>query len=67
MVCSALISSIIAGNASADVLLGVATAFSGPAASGFSVKLGVDLGVQELNAAGGVLGQQVRIIEVDDY
>jgi branched-chain amino acid transport system substrate-binding protein len=67
MLCSALISSIIAGNASADVLLGVATAFSGPAASDFSVKLGVDLGVQELNAAGGVLGQQVRVIEVDDY
>ena len=64
---SALIASIVASGADAEVLLGTATAFSGPAASGYSVKLGVDLGVQELNAAGGVLGEQVRIIEVDDY
>lgn len=36
------------------------------AAYGFAVTSGVDLAVSEINAAGGILGQQVTVIKADD-
>lgn len=52
---------------SADIALGMTTALSGPAkALGEEMKLGVDAYFQSLNSAGGVKGNPVKLIAVDD-
>jgi branched-chain amino acid transport system substrate-binding protein len=54
--------------ARADVLIGVAGPLSGKDAwSGEQLQRGADLAVADLNAAGGVVGEQVRLITVDDF
>jgi branched-chain amino acid transport system substrate-binding protein len=53
--------------ASAEVLVGIATPLSGPALpTGEQVEVGALKAVQDLNANGGVLGQQIVTTSVDD-
>jgi branched-chain amino acid transport system substrate-binding protein len=60
-----LLSASVAG--AGEVRIGLANTFSGPyAASGERVRTVVQLAVETLNQAGGVLGQQVKLIAVDD-
>ena len=59
--------SIPAGTAHAEVRIGAAGPITGTNAwYGEQMLLGVQTAVAELNARGGVLGQQVRIVEGDD-
>lgn len=64
----ALASLLIGSGAVADeVRVGLANPFSGPlATSGEQNRVTADLAVRSLNERGGVLGQQVRLIAVDD-
>ena len=60
---------IIAANLSAraDILIGVAGPMTGTDAwPGEQMQRGAELAVADINAAGGVLGQQVRLIPADD-
>ena len=64
---SVVVWSLSAAAASAEILIGMAGALTGPNAyQGEQQQQGVELAVADLNAAGGVLGQQVRLISVDD-
>jgi branched-chain amino acid transport system substrate-binding protein len=52
----------------AEVLIGVAGPMSGKLAwTGTQLKRGAEMAVAEINAVGGVLGQQVRLIVADDF
>jgi branched-chain amino acid transport system substrate-binding protein len=54
--------------ARADVLIGMAGPLTGKDAwFGEQMERGAELAVAEINAAGGVLGQQVRLITADDF
>src|SRR4051812_11680247 len=54
--------------AAADILIGVPLPLTGTQAwGGERTQQGAELAVAELNAAGGLLGQQVRIDLADDY
>jgi branched-chain amino acid transport system substrate-binding protein len=54
--------------AHAEILIGLATPLTGPNAwVGEQTERGVSLAVADLNAAGGVLGQQVEVVTADDY
>jgi branched-chain amino acid transport system substrate-binding protein len=54
--------------AHAEILIGMAGPLTGPNAwLGEQTERGVALAVADLNAAGGVLGQQVEVVTVDDY
>jgi branched-chain amino acid transport system substrate-binding protein len=56
------------GPARADVLIGVAGPMTGTNTwFGEQMERGAALAVADLNAAGGVLGQRVRLITVDDF
>jgi branched-chain amino acid transport system substrate-binding protein len=59
----------LGGPARAEVLIGVAAPMTGATNAWFGeqVEHGAALAVADLNAGGGVLGQQVRLITVDDY
>ena len=51
----------------AEILIGVAGPMSGQYAwSGEQFRIGADMAVQKINAAGGVLGEQVRLVAGDD-
>ena len=53
--------------ARADVLIGVSGALTGRSAwSGVQIQRGAEMAVADINAAGGVLGQQIRLIAADD-
>ncbi len=53
--------------ARADVVIGAATVFAGPEAQiGEQVLRGAQMAVEDLNAAGGVLGQKLKLSVVDD-
>ena len=53
--------------AGAEILIGMAGALTGPNAyQGEQQQQGVEMAVADLNASGGVLGQQVKLISVDD-
>lgn len=55
------------GLASAEILLGAAATLSGPLAlTGRSNQRAIEAAVADINAAGGLLGQQVRLITADD-
>ncbi|HVL58976.1 MAG TPA: ABC transporter substrate-binding protein [Burkholderiaceae bacterium] len=52
---------------SAPIRIGLSGAFTGPAALASEwEKWGVDLAVEEINAAGGLLGRRVEIVQVDN-
>ena len=54
--------------AGADVLIGVAGPVTGKLAwFGEQMERGAELAVADINAAGGVFGQQVQLITVDDF
>jgi branched-chain amino acid transport system substrate-binding protein len=55
--------------AAAEILIGMAAPMTGATNAWFGeqVEHGAALAVADINAAGGVLGQQVRLITVDDY
>jgi branched-chain amino acid transport system substrate-binding protein len=56
-----------ASSASAEILIGMAGALTGPNAyQGEQQQQGVEMAIVDINAAGGVLGQQLRLISVDD-
>jgi branched-chain amino acid transport system substrate-binding protein len=56
-----------AAPANADILIGMAGALTGPNAyQGEQQQQGVEMAVADLNAAGGILGQQLRLVSVDD-
>jgi branched-chain amino acid transport system substrate-binding protein len=56
------------GPAQADVLIGMAGPMTGKIAwYGEQMERGAALAVADLNAAGGVLGQQVQLITADDF
>ncbi len=58
---------VLSGAACAQVKIGMAGPISGPnAATGAQMKNGVDLAVEDINAAGGVLGQKLAVIVRDD-
>jgi branched-chain amino acid transport system substrate-binding protein len=55
-------------DARAEVLIGVAGPMTGSNAwPGEQMQRGAELAVSDLNAAGGVLGQQVRLLVADDF
>ena len=52
----------------AEILIGLAAPLTGPNAwLAEQTERGVALAVADLNAAGGVLGQQVEVVTADDY
>ena len=54
--------------ARADVLIGLSVPLTGPMAwSGAGQQVGAESAVEDLNAKGGVLGQRIEMIAVDDY
>lgn len=47
--------------------IGNSAAVTGPAAfSGLAIKLGAEIAIDEINAAGGVLGKKLRLVQYDD-
>jgi branched-chain amino acid transport system substrate-binding protein len=55
------------GAANAQIKLGVAGPITGPnAAFGAQLKNGVEQAVEDINAAGGILGQKVQVVVGDD-
>ncbi|MGF9757904.1 branched-chain amino acid ABC transporter substrate-binding protein [Microvirga sp. 0TCS3.31] len=58
---------VSASTAGAEILIGMAGALTGPNAyQGEQQQQGVELAIGDINAAGGVLGQKLRLISVDD-
>jgi branched-chain amino acid transport system substrate-binding protein len=55
------------GAATDEIVIGEYGSLTGSAATfGISTKNGIDMAIEEVNAAGGVLGRQVRVIVEDD-
>jgi branched-chain amino acid transport system substrate-binding protein len=68
VVSAILIAALCARNARADVLIGVAGPMTGKNAwFGAQMERGAEQAVADINAAGGVLGAQVRLITADDF
>jgi branched-chain amino acid transport system substrate-binding protein len=56
-----------AGSAWADIIIGVGGPFTGPnAAFGAQMQKGVEQAVADMNAAGGILGEQITVVFGDD-
>ena len=54
--------------AGAEIMIGAAGPITGPLAwIGEQMQRGAEMAVADINAAGGVLGQQVRLITADDF
>ena len=52
---------------SQDIVIGLSSPLTGPAATAAEwEKWGVDLAVEEINAAGGVLGRKIEIMQLDN-
>jgi branched-chain amino acid transport system substrate-binding protein len=63
----AMLTAIGAGDARTETLVGLSAALTGPYAwVGEPPTVGVQLAIEDLNAAGGVLGEQLRLVTVDD-
>jgi branched-chain amino acid transport system substrate-binding protein len=64
----ALLTILAFSDARAEIRLGVATPLTGPYAwNGEQTRAGADQAVQDLNARGGVLGEPLTTVLVDDY
>ena len=62
-----LLGAALASHASAEIKIGVTPSLTGPLSwSGQLTKTSMEWAVADLNAAGGVLGEQIRIVMVDD-
>jgi len=58
---------LAAGVASADIKLGMGNVLSGPFAGwGLDAKAGMDMAIEEINAAGGIKGQKLVLLPRDD-
>ena len=68
LVVAAVVTVVLGAPTRADVLIGVAGPMTGATNAWFGeqVERGAALAVADINAAGGVLNQQVRLITVDD-
>ncbi|HSA79424.1 MAG TPA: branched-chain amino acid ABC transporter substrate-binding protein [Geminicoccaceae bacterium] len=67
-VAGVILAAALGGPARAEVLIGLAGPITGKDAwIGEQLQRGAELAVADLNAAGGVLGQQVRLITADDF
>ena len=65
---AAVVILLAAPSARAELLVGVAAPLTGQYAwSGEQTEQGVRLALEDVNAAGGLLGQSVTMIAVDDY
>jgi branched-chain amino acid transport system substrate-binding protein len=63
-----LAAALCARAAGAEVLIGVATPLTGPMAwAGASNQVGAERAVADFNANGGVLGERIELIVVDDF
>ena len=63
-----MLATALGGPAWADVLIGMAGPITGKDGwLGEQIERGAQLAVADLNAAGGVLGQQVELITADDF
>jgi branched-chain amino acid transport system substrate-binding protein len=63
-----MIAAGLGGSARADILIGLAAPITGKNAwFGEQLQRGAEMAVKDLNAAGGVLGQQVELITADDF
>jgi branched-chain amino acid transport system substrate-binding protein len=52
----------------AEILIGLPAPYTGPNAwLGEAIDRGAETAIADLNAAGGILGQQIQLIKVDDY
>src|SRR5919106_3253658 len=68
LILSAIMVALYATTAAAEILIGVAGPMTGKDAwFGEQLERGAALAVADLNAAGGVLGQQVQLVAADDY
>ena len=68
LISAILIAVLCARTAGADVLIGVAGPMTGKDAwFGAQMERGAEVAVADLNAAGGVLGQQIQLIAADDF
>ena len=69
LVVSAILSAALCvGSATANVLIGVAGPMTGKNAwFGEQIERGAEMAIADLNAAGGVLGEQIELITVDDF
>ena len=55
------------GGSDSEILIGEYGSLTGTTATfGISTKNGIDMAIDEVNQAGGVLGKQVRVIVEDD-
>jgi branched-chain amino acid transport system substrate-binding protein len=64
----AFLTTIGISNASAEIRIGVATPLTGPYAwNGEQTRVGADMAVQDLNDRGGVLGESLVVVLVDDF
>lgn len=62
------LAAVVSYSAHAEVLIGVSAAMTGRLAwIGEQGQRGAEMAVADINAAGGVLGQRVRLIAVDDF
>lgn len=62
------LAAVVSYSAHAEVLIGVSAAMTGRLAwIGEQGQRGAEMAVADINATGGVLGQQVRLIAVDDF
>jgi branched-chain amino acid transport system substrate-binding protein len=62
-----ILAAVLGSPTRADVLIGMAGPMTGPSAwFGEQMQRGAEQAVADLNAAGGVLGQQVQLITADD-
>ncbi len=65
---AALLTISVVSNAHADTRIGIATPLTGHYAwSGEQTRVGADLALQHLNDRGGVLGEPLAMVLVDDY
>jgi branched-chain amino acid transport system substrate-binding protein len=63
-----MLAAALGGPARAEILIGMAGPLTGTQAwEGEQLQRGAELAVADLNAKGGVLGQQVRLITADDF
>jgi branched-chain amino acid transport system substrate-binding protein len=63
-----VVAMLMAAPGHAEVRIGLAAPLTGPMGwAGGDTERGAELAVADLNAKGGVLGQQIELITVDDY
>ena len=61
------VSQRVRGVTDTEILMGMSAAFSGPSQElGTRMKLGIETGFSEVNAAGGLNGRELRLVALDD-